>query len=361
MFCTQCGTQISEDAVYCDNCGAKVRKAETLAYPSPDNTMEQKEACDHGTGNQKSSTFWTWVAGLIILVVMGFAIRLLFLFSRWVFSSLIRAVVVIAGGYILYYIIAEIKTEYSYGKKPKELQLPKGMTAAGLLETLSGRFNYPYFKGVHYGVEGECVIEGKYSMYPVIFGENCMAEISYAADENDKRRHTVMLEAMAIRDYINKFFNPDLPVNVLRDMKRLKFAEGRRKVAAFVCWAASLFIVVAIVCYLAHFVPLGSLQSMTTPGIEVRSAYLSQYSTQVTIEEAFENFFDKCKWEKYDSEGYTNVAFTGVCEYAGQRADVRIIFKITGENFIVDRLDINGRTQSDLILYGLLSVVYENY
>lgn len=28
-----------------------------------------------------------------------------------------------------------------------------------LLEALSGKFNYPYFKGVYYGTMGECVIE----------------------------------------------------------------------------------------------------------------------------------------------------------------------------------------------------------
>jgi hypothetical protein len=39
------------------------------------------------------------------------------------------------------------------------LQLPEGMSAAMLLEALGGKFHYPYFKGVHYGTMGECVIE----------------------------------------------------------------------------------------------------------------------------------------------------------------------------------------------------------
>lgn len=100
---------------------------------------------------------------------------------------------------------------------------------------------------------------------------------------------------------------------------------------------------------------------MAVPGIEVRNSFLSEYSRQVTIEEAFENFFDKCKWKVYDSEGYSYAAFTGVCKYAGERADVRILFKITGDNFIIDKLEINGRTQSYFILYGLLSKIYEDY
>lgn len=232
------------------------------------------------------------------------------------------------------------------------------MNASSLLEALSGKFNYPYFKGVHYGTDGECVIEGKYAMYPVCFGKNNNAEISYIAKEDDKKKRTVLLEAMAIQDYINKFFNPNLPIDVIKDMKKLKLAEGQRKAVAVVCTIASVLIVAAL--GLDYIFP-GSLQSMAVPGIEVRSAYLSQYSTQVTIEEAFENFFGSCKWAKYDSEGYTYVVFTGTCMYLGEQADVRIVFKVTGENFIVDSLDINGRAQGDLILYGVLSAVYEDY
>ena len=57
----------------------------------------------------------------------------------------------------------------------------------------------------------------------------------------------------------------------------------------------------------------------------------------------------------------TSVTFTGACEYLGERADVKITFKITGENFLVERLDVNGTTQNDLMLYGLLTKVYEDY
>lgn len=135
-------------------------------------------------------------------------------------------------------------------------------------------------------------------------------------------------------------------------------AEGQRKAVAFVWTAASILIAAAIVW---DCVSPGSLLNMAVPGIEVRSAYLSQYSTKVTIEEAFENFFDDCKWKKYNSGGYTYVAFTGTCLYLDEQADVRIVFKITGENFIVDSLDINGKTQSNLFLYGVLSKVYEDY
>lgn len=97
------------------------------------------------------------------------------------------------------------------------------------------------------------------------------------------------------------------------------------------------------------------------PGANVRNAYLTQYSETVTVEDAFDNFFDNGKWGTYKENDYSYVTFTGACEYLGERADVKITFKITGENFLVERLDVNGTAQNDLMLYGLLTKVYEDY
>lgn len=97
------------------------------------------------------------------------------------------------------------------------------------------------------------------------------------------------------------------------------------------------------------------------PGANVRNAYLTQYSETVTVEDAFDDFFDNGKWGTYKENDYSYVTFTGACEYLGERADVKITFKITGENFLVERLDVNGTTQNDLMLYALLAKVYEDY
>lgn len=389
MYCMHCGTELDKDMAYCLKCGAKVdQNSEATTEQTPfsfqdaatsikakildhiphrndtvqeeyDNNSTDKSWIDRLRALSQSSTFRTLVIGAGILVGAGFVIWLLFLFLRWMFSSFILTIVVIAGGYIVYHKgIAEIITEHFYKKESKQLQLPEGMSASMLLEALSGKFNYPYFKGIHYGTEGECIIEGKYSMYPIIFDQDNIAEISYISKENNKKKRTVLLEAMAIRDYINKFFNPNLSVDVVKDMKKLRLAEGQRKAASFVSAAASLLIIAAIIW--DYIVP-GSLLEIALPGMEVRGAYLSQYSKSVTIEEAFDHFFDNGKWSKYDSEGYTNIVFTGSCNYQGQRSDIRIIFKITGENFIVDSLDINGQSQNGIVLRSLMSTVYEDY
>lgn len=44
-----------------------------------------------------------------------------------------------------------------------------------------------------------------------------------------------------------------------------------------------------------------------------------------------------------------------------KKSDICITFKITGENFIVESLDVNGSRQNDLMLYALLASVYEDY
>lgn len=387
MFCHVCGTQISEGAEFCHKCGTRVvygnnddarKKAsdsdgesviEDKCTPiSSVNDTGRKEVCgDEMKGEvgwfMKLPAFWKWFVGIIAFVCIGFVafilISLLIIFLRWAFSSFISIIITAAGGYILYHKGgAALITEFVYKRKSKALQLPEGMSAQVLLETLSGKFNYPYLKGIHYGEIGECVIEGKYSMYPVVFNESNSAELSYISKDNDKKKRTILLEAMAIRDYINKFFNPALPIDVVKDMRKLKFAEGQRKAVAIV---SAVFFILGIVAVILDLTSPGSLQKIMTPGIEVRGSYLSQYSEQVTIEKAFENYFEDGKWSKYDSDGYTNVVFTGTCMYSGKWTDIRIVFKLTGKNFIVDSLDINGRTQNNQTLHSLLSDVYEGY
>lgn len=105
---------------------------------------------------------------------------------------------------------------------------------------------------------------------------------------------------------------------------------------------------------------IGGLGQFGKPGAEVRDAYLTEYSKWVTVEDAFDNFFEKGKWSTYKDGTYSYVVFSGVCYFMEERVDVRITFKVTGENFIVDNLEINGQVQSDYILYGLLSAVYED-
>ncbi len=103
------------------------------------------------------------------------------------------------------------------------------------------------------------------------------------------------------------------------------------------------------------------VSNITRPGVAVRDAYLTQYSDKVTIDRAFSKYFSNGKWDTYDKDGYSYVTFKGSCTILKEKADVCITFKITGENFIVESLDVNGKRQEDYMLVLLLQSVYENF
>lgn len=132
--------------------------------------------------------------------------------------------------------------------------------------------------------------------------------------------------------------------------------ETRKAIAQMVV-GLGIVIVISLVVVLKPDI----VSNIFQPGATVRNAYLTQYSETVTIEDAFDNFFSNEKWNTYESEGYSYVVFTGVCEYMEEPADVRIVFKVTGEKIRIDSLDINGEEQNDLLLSLMLAKIYEEY
>ena len=136
--------------------------------------------------------------------------------------------------------------------------------------------------------------------------------------------------------------------------------EDRSEIRRFILKGAAVLLAIGVIAYVA-VVNQDFFVNLAQPGIEVRGSYLTHYSEDVTVEEAFGNFFDNPKWSTYQQDGYTYVVFTGTCEYLGERADARITFQITGEQFRVEQLDINGAEQSDLLLHAMLAKIYEKY
>lgn len=136
--------------------------------------------------------------------------------------------------------------------------------------------------------------------------------------------------------------------------------EDRSEIRRFILKGAAVLLAIGVIAYVA-VVNQDFFVNLVQPGIEVRGSYLTHYSEDVTVEEAFSNFFDNPKWNTYQQDGYTYVVFTGSCEYLGERADARITFQITGEQFRVEQLDINGAEQSDLLLHAMLAKIYEKY
>lgn len=378
MHCDCCGAVIEDGKNVCDVCGkpyhisiSKSQNDTQRESGGPHDDIDKKQAfgefkefINEGLREawkkyKEMSNIWQVLIAAGASLIIGFCMLIFIVLLRLIFSSIITLLIAVAGGYIVYQRwVANYVVSITYEMKSNKLQLPEKMDTQALLEALSGKFNYPYFKGVRYGEKGECVIEGKYSEYTVLFDVGNVAYLTCNPKTDDKQYRTILLEAITIRSYINKFFNPTMPIDVTKDYNTLKSVEKQRKAASFVFMVASLLICLVIGTELIF---PGGLQWIMKPGAEVRGAYLTQYSENVTIEEAFENYFDNGNWRTYEDNEYSYVVFTGSCEYLGERADVKVTFKITGDNFIVDSLDLNGREQNDWILYGILSAVYEDY
>ncbi len=292
-----------------------------------------------------------FVAVFMIYICIGLIIAMI----KDALASPEILVVLAIPGYIAYHLgFAKYITLKKYDKDLNTLWLPEGMNSEALFQALHGKFNYPYFKGVRYGVNGECIIQGKYTSCSVIFDGSKQAVLDCQLELTGKLRRA-LLETIAIRHYINKFFNPSLPFDAEEHFNALKSAEKHRKISEVLL---SVFIFALVVSPLMGQGELNFIRLLVVPGAEVRGAYLTQYSRSITIEKAFDDFFEKGKWRTYKSEGNSYVVFTGVCEVLGERADIKIIFKILGENFIVDGVEINGGEQGAFMTRVLLEAVY---
>lgn len=358
IHCPKCGAELGDGNASCTVCGCTLDLPPEYAETPVADAHKLPDGLSMGMILEYFKEMPT-IGKVLALLGIAFCVLVLIVVLRLILSSAVSAIVTFAAGYFIYqYWGANYITQWIYDSKGHDLQLPDGMEAQGLIEALSGKFNYPYFKGARYGAEGECLIEGRYAVYPVKFGSGNNAELCCKIEGKSEKRRTILREGIAIRSYINKFFNPTLPFDAAKDLKALKSTEIQRKSVVFVEVFATVLI--GVIIGIEYAFP-GGIQRITQPGAEVRNAYLTQYSDEITIEEAFTDFFANEKWSTYKDKGYTYVVFTGTCEYGGEPADARITFKITGENFRADTLEINGEEQNDLMLNLLLLKVYADY
>lgn len=132
--------------------------------------------------------------------------------------------------------------------------------------------------------------------------------------------------------------------------------EIKKTIIQMSIWIIGISVFAYIITTKADFI-----QNIIEPGAGIKNSYMTQYSDTVTVENAFENYFTNGKWSTFKKDGYPYITFTGECEFQGQQVIARITFKILGEHYTVDHLDINGVMQDDWMLYSLLSSVYESY
>lgn len=82
---------------------------------------------------------------------------------------------------------------------------------------------------------------------------------------------------------------------------------------------------------------------------------------EFTVGEMVDGYFSNPKWEEIvgdDGRDYVNI--TGGISYLEEPAEVLLQFKIRGDRFMVNALEIDGEGQNDLIVLGLLNLMCED-
>ena len=92
-------------------------------------------------------------------------------------------------------------------------------------------------------------------------------------------------------------------------------------------------------------------------GQQVRQAYMTQFDSSITVEEAFDRRFKDCKWSAETDNGTTYIVFNGYDPETLK--DWTVTFKIKGEEFTVSNIEVEGTgTTDDTEIYYLLSYIY---
>ncbi len=95
--------------------------------------------------------------------------------------------------------------------------------------------------------------------------------------------------------------------------------------------------------------------------VVVTEGELNDFS-DMTVGEAFENFFDDPEWKSFeDDKGRIIVEFNGGCTWAGEAADCCIQFEVDedSEAFEIFYADVDGIEFNNSEIYEMLEVIYE--
>lgn len=238
-------------------------------------------------------------------------------------------------------------------KTANPISIPSDMTKDILYKKLQTELTYPQKQSVHYDANGNISVAGKYKAYPITFSEDGSA-IYVAQNRKEqfgKDSGKYIEEVACIDAYVRKMFHPSAPVDPYRAYKNMK-SHMRRFVITQ--------IVMVFLCILALVIPAkeaGIDDAITSKNIS--ESYLTQYSSTVTVGDAFDNFFSDGKWRSYSEGALEYVDYTGTCTYMDEPATVVIRFYITDEQFRVDKVFMNGSEASVYLSEALFLKIYE--
>lgn len=258
--------------------------------------------------------------------------------------KLIRLIAVLA--ILLWTFLLRSMSVLKHANKGNQIVLAESLSPDGLYQKVKNELQYPDIKNIFYNEHRLLSIAGRYTIYTLLQDGNVLSVCPVMTEKRNKDMRRAE-EAMCITAYLAKVFNPATPINPYRMYKKMRHARRNSLII-------TVILVVALVLY--STVLLAPVLDETA---KVKEAYLTQYSSEITVGEAFNGFFENPEWTSYQEGSQELIDFQGSCLVDNESAVVRITFGIYGDQFSVDSVKINGTEISDLLSASLFSAIYE--
>lgn len=119
-----------------------------------------------------------------------------------------------------------------------------------------------------------------------------------------------------------------------------------------------LGIIIGVVAALVLIISIACCVYDSGPNV-VKDAYLTQYSSSVTVGDALDDFLGDEKWKRFKgSDGKDFIECSGTCTCDGEDATAKIKFLLEGDEFTVYEVKIDGE---DYPINAFMTRVYDSY
>lgn len=367
MFCINCGKEIGDGIKFCPHCGAPVSTAVDIDRGQGGNIAPVPKGLG-GTGDYEALRQMSEKAGKSQKTLNTFATVLTaayaFIVVRGLLMNLVSAVegktdtvayvlmVVVAVLFtcVILHIVLAVAFPILQGKKAvraeEYLKCIRVDDKRALMHAL-GQMKCSTVKRVYMDERGEVCVVGRKRKHAFTIQDGTPVITSQKDD------YKAVLERETIAVCLLKFLVPEAPVNAYANEKgNLRLAKMKKLLAITATVCGVLFVIIAIA--------FGSGNSY----VEMVKNGFPELYPNITYGEAFEAFFDNCKWEYFASEdGKDVVEFHGNCMYGNDRVAVLVQFVVneTAGSFEVWTAAIDGEEQPPLVYSGMLMSVFESY
>lgn len=120
-------------------------------------------------------------------------------------------------------------------------------------------------------------------------------------------------------------------------------------------------ILASIVIYAVMIFTVSNAFNTAENVVSIKKAYLTEYSDDVMIGDAFSKYFDKASWNYFENEYEENIVeFEGKFYLNDKKVTANFQFLLSDDTFTISNLTYNGIIQDFFEVHSLLSAVY-NY